>query len=150
MKPSSLFTFSTLSKPLGTFPGVYLPLALFYVIFLDDLIPSPAISTAQELLTLHEPVTAAPAFPHSGLERPTVCGLDTSPQQLNSPFSFQAYFFLLPVCVGDITVNPLTKQKNVRVILDSFSHLMSVVLVKFSSFPLPLPQHSNTSGSLFL
>lgn len=148
MKPSSLFTFSTLSKPPGTFPGVYLPLLLFYIIFLDDLIPFPAINTAQELSTPHKPVTAAPTFPHYGLERPTVCGVDTSSQQLNSPFSFQAYFSLLPVCVGDITVNPLTRQKNVRVIFDPFSHLMSVVLVSSQVSPSPSP--STHTPQIFL
>lgn len=50
---------------------------------------------------------------------------------MNLPFSSHAFFSLLPVFVDGITMNPLTKCKN----LTSFLHLMSVFLISSQVSP---------------
>lgn len=131
-----LSTFSALPKSLWTFPGVYLPFLLFYVIFLDGPIPpwplaSPGSCYSSQLCS------CSSKFPTlwTGLSNCLWTGyliLVTI-----SPFSSHAYFSLLPASVDGITTNPLTKHEN----LTSFLRLMSVF--KFSSPPAsPGPIHT--------
>lgn len=103
---------------------------------------SRPLTTTEELLT-HRSVTADPTCPCSRLGRPTLCRLDTSPQQRTPHFPPQTHFSLLPVLADDVAVNPLTKQKTFTVILDSFSHLMFFVPESFQvgpASPSPLTQ----------
>lgn len=127
--PQPLSKFSILSKPFWVFPWIYLQLLLFYVILLDDHIPSPALNQ------------------HLGAVDSQACNCSSNSAMLETVMSYRLwtkYFastteltIFLPKLTSSLfclflqMIWPWVSSQNRKtsVILDSSSQLMPFVLV---------------------